>query len=60
MEARAEAMTAYRVRMMRLSRGEEDEETIEAMAGAWLEAETAHEIHQLREMYLKVHSNSEE
>ena len=40
------------MRLARLTAGIEDEESVEAEAGALLAAETAHEIHDLREMGL--------
>jgi hypothetical protein len=43
-------MTAYRVRVARLAAGLEDDETVEAAAGALLEADTAAGIHGLHEM----------
>jgi hypothetical protein len=50
LHTRAIAMTAYRVRVARLAAGLEDDETVEAAAGALLEADTAAGIHGLHEM----------
>lgn len=47
---RAELMAAHRVQIARLAAGYDDEVSLEAEAGALLEAETANEIHGLHEM----------
>lgn len=44
---RAVAQTAYRVHVLKLAQGEADEESIEAEAGAILDAELAHDLHVL-------------
>lgn len=52
---RAAALTAYRVRIARLAAGHDEDESPEAAAGALLDAETAHLIQRLHEMYAEVH-----
>jgi hypothetical protein len=42
--------TAYRVRVLRMGAGHDEEETVEAEAGGILDAETALEIHGLHVM----------
>lgn len=49
-EVRAKAMRAARLHEARLMAGHDDEESVEAEAGAFLEAETAVEIHGLHAM----------
>ena len=46
-------VTAYRIWVLRMGDGHDEEETVESEAGALLEAETAVEIHGLHAM---VHS----
>ena len=43
-------MTAYRVRVLRLAAGHEEDEAVEAETGALLEAETAMEISGINSM----------
>lgn len=47
---RARYLMAYRVHVARLASGREEDLSEEAEAGAFLDAETAHEIHGLHEM----------
>jgi hypothetical protein len=58
LETRAAAQTAYRIRILReaAARADLPEQTPLEEAGALLEAETAHNVHLLREMYQRVHS----
>ena len=42
---RARLNTAYRVHILRLAAGRDEEETPEEIAGAWLDAQFADEIH---------------
>ena len=47
---RAKALTAHRIHVGRLAVGREDEESLEAEAGGILDAETAEDLHRIREI----------
>ncbi len=57
LDTRARALTAYRVRLLRLAAGTADDDTTpEEDAGALLEADAQHSITALLEAYAKVHA----
>ena len=60
--ARAATTTAYRVRLLRLAAGHGEEPSVEAEAGAWLEAEREAKIdaiHGMIQSYLEALNRSQ-